>query len=104
MEELERQLRNSEMAYSLKVNRYYKGVAYTPCNDCPFKKEDPCVSICDKTKDCFKRCPYEIVIWILSPSQTAEYEKLRPPDMKNKELERAINERKIVQAAEPVRG
>jgi hypothetical protein len=54
------------------------------------------VPIWEKTERCFKRCPYEIVIWILSKKQFKLYEKLRPPELKEKELERAKREGKII--------
>lgn len=94
-EELERRLRESPMAYPLKVNLYCKGVAFTPCNDCPFKNENPVVPIWKKTEKCFQRCPFEILIWILNEEQQEMYEKLRPPEMKEREIKRAQREGKI---------
>lgn len=96
-EKLEQWLPKSEMDYSLKVNLYYMGVAFTPCHNCPFKNENPAVTILKKTQKCFQRCPYEIVTWILSPAQFRLYQLLRPPEMKEKEKKRAKKEGKISQ-------
>jgi len=95
-EELEKQLRESEMAYPSKVNRLYKSVEFTPCNNCPFKDENPPVSLLGKTENCFERCPYEIVIWILSPRQIEQYIKLRPDNKKKSDIERAESESKFI--------
>jgi len=91
------------MDYSLKVNWYYKGVVFTPCDDCPFRNKRPAVPIWEKTEKCFQRCPYEIVIWILSKRQLALYEKVRPSELQKKELKRAKKEEKIV-IVEQIRG
>lgn len=96
-------LRNSPMDYSLKVNLYYKKVAFTPCSDCPFQGERSAIPIWEKTEKCFQRCPYDIVIWILNPRQLTKYEELRPQDKKKKEIERAIREGKLVQVEETLR-
>lgn len=96
LEELEVSLRNSEMDYSLKANRYLHGVAFTPCNDCPFKGENPAVSIPLKTQKCFERCPYQIMVWILSEQQLRLYYKVRPPELKDKDFNKAVNEERVI--------
>jgi len=100
---LERHLRESLMDYSLKINLYLHGVASTPCFDCPFKNEHPAVPLWEKTEKCFQRCPYDILIWILNKEQLARYENLRPPEKKEAEIKRAINEGKIVRIEETLR-
>ena len=97
--ELEVKLRKSEMDYSLKATLYLYGVSFTPCSDCPFKNEKPPISICEKTEKCFQRCPFEIMVWILSSRQRKIYEKFRPPALKKRDFEQAINLGKIVQVS-----
>jgi len=101
--ELERNLRNSSMDYSLKVTRYLYGVARTPCPNCPFKNEDPPVPLIEKTKKCFQRCKFKIIIWIPSPEQLHLYEQVRPPEKKKEDIELAINEGKITLIEESLR-
>lgn len=100
--ERERKLRQSEMDYSLKANLYLHGVAFTPCEDCPFKDERlPGIikigPMRTRMEMCFERCPYEIMIWLLSKEQFQLYEKLRPLEKKKKDFQKAIRENKIVQ-------
>jgi len=90
------------MDYSLKINLDLRGVESTPCLDCPLTKE-PVVPIWEKAEKCFQRCPYEILVWILNKEQLEKYEKLRPPERREVEIKRAINERKIVQIEETLR-
>jgi hypothetical protein len=97
IEESERKLRNSSMVYAFKSNFYLHGVFFIPCKDCPFQNEIPAVPILEKDKDCFKRCPHDIMIWLLNEEQTTLYEKFRPPEKKKKELEKAIKEGRIIQ-------
>ena len=95
--ELERKLRNSSMIYAFKANFYLHDIFSIPCRDCPFQNEIPAVSILEKDKNCFKRCPHDIMIWLLNEEQTALYERFRPPEKKKRELEKAIKEGKIIQ-------
>jgi len=96
LKELEVSLRSSEMDYSLKANRYLKDIAFTPCEDCSFKGENPAVSILIKTQRCFERCPYPIMVWILSEQQLKLYEKVRPSELKERDLNKAVNEEQII--------
>jgi len=84
------------MDYSLKANLYLQGVALTPCNDCPFRGEKPVVPIWAKTQRCFKRCPHPIMIWILNKQQLKLYEKVRPPELKERDANKAIKEERII--------
>ena len=94
--DLEHNLRNSNAVYPLKSTFYLYGVSQIPCPDCPYKNEYPPVSILKKDEDCFKRCQFEISIWILSKDQLKLYEKVRPPEKKKGDIEMAIRERKII--------
>jgi hypothetical protein len=94
--ELEHNLRNSNAAYPFKATRYIYGGHQIPCPDCPYKDEYHPVPILKKTEDCFKRCPFEICLWILSKEQLEIYEKVRPLEKKKKDIELAISKRKIV--------
>jgi hypothetical protein len=94
--ELEHNFRSSNEGYLLKSTRYIHGVSQIPCPDCPYKNEYPPVSILKKDEDCFRRCRFEISIWILSEDQLKLYEKVRPPEKKKKDVELAIREGKIV--------
>jgi len=96
MGKIEKELRESSMIYSLKANFYLKRLFSTPCDDCPFKEENPSVPISEKDEDCFKRCPFDIMIWLLNEKQTALYQKFRPPEKKKRELEKVIREGKII--------
>ena len=83
------------MDYPLKATWYLHGVesASTRCPDCPFSP----IYTLEKTKECFKRCTFTIMVWLLDGEQEKIYEESRPPEMKRKDIEKAINERKIVQ-------
>jgi hypothetical protein len=94
--DLEHNFRKSNEGYTLKSTRYIYGVSQIPCPDCPHKNEYPPVSILKKDEDCFRRCRFEISIWILSEDQLKLYEKVRPPEKKKKDVELAIREGKIV--------
>jgi len=84
------------MDYSLKATLYLWGVAFSPCKDCPYKGERPAISILIKTKKCFKRCPYPIMIWILSKEQLELYEIIRPLELKQKDIDKAQKEAQII--------
>ena len=94
--ELEHNYRNSNEVYPLKATRCIYGVSQIPCPDCPYKNEYPPVSIFIKTEKCFERCPYQIMLWILSKEQLEIYERVRPPEKKKIDIELAIREGKII--------
>jgi hypothetical protein len=102
--DLERELRKSPMDYSLKATQYLYGISQTPCPNCPFKNEYPPVPFEKKTKKCFERCKFKIIIWILNQEQLSVYEQFRPPEKKKKDIELAINEGKIALVEEILRG
>lgn len=91
------------MDYSLKATRDVYGVAQTPCPNCPFKNEEPPVPLVEKTKRCFQRCKFKIIIWILSTKQLSLYEEFRPPEKKKEDIELAINEGEIARIEETLR-
>jgi hypothetical protein len=93
---LESNFRRSNEVYPLKETRYLYSVSQIPCPDCTHKNKHPPVSISKKTEDCFKKCEFEICLWILSKEQLEIYEKVRPPEKKKKDIELAIREGKIV--------
>ena len=95
--ELEKSLRESEMDYSLKVNLFLRGVASTPCTDCPFKNERFFAPIWERTKKCFQKCPFGIVIWILSKEQLMLYETVRSERLKERDIRKAREERQIIE-------
>lgn len=84
------------MDYSLKATLYLWGVASTPCKDCPYKGEYPAISILIKTKKCFERCPYPIMIWILSKEQLELYETIRSLELKQRDINKAQKEARII--------
>jgi len=94
-EKLEKELRESPMSYPFKINLYRHGVAFKPCDSCPFKNEDPAIAFDKETGRCFQKCSDEIIVWILNEEQWKEYEKLRPPDKMEDELKQAENEGKM---------
>ena len=94
--ELEQNLRNSTAAYPLKATRYIYGIFQNPCPNCPYMNEYPPVPIYEKDEYCFKKCPFEICIWILNEEQLKIYEKVRPPEKKKRDIEMAIREGKII--------
>lgn len=83
------------MDYSLKANLYLRGVASTPCPDCPPERRYPIVSIAEKTKACIQYCKFALMIWILSEEQRKIWEEFRPPEMKEKDIQKAIDEKKF---------
>jgi len=85
------------MDYSYKATLYLQGNAFTPCNDCPFKNDDPYVSLNEKIERCFQGCPHDIMVWLLNKEQLEIYERLRPPERKQKDIEKAIKEGRIIQ-------
>lgn len=94
LEELKELLPESQMNYPLKAGLYLRNSASAPCPDCPFRNKSPFVVT---TKLCFQECPHDIMIWILSREQLEKYKELRPPEKKKKEIDRAIEEGKILQ-------
>ena len=94
-EELERNLRNSTAAYPLKASRLVHGIQLITCPDCPLKNEDPPVPFLMKDQKCLERCPYNIIVWILSEEQEIIYQKYRLDEKKRNDLEMAINEHKV---------
>lgn len=96
----EEDLRESPMAYPLKANLYIRGVAFMPCNDCPFKNERPSLLIDETVDRCFQECPHNIIVWILNQEQLEKYEELRPLELKEKDLKFAIKMEKIPQEEE----
>lgn len=94
IEELEINLRESTAAYVFKITLLIYGVQQNPCPNCPFKNEDPPVSLLLKDQKCFERCPYNIAVWILNTEQEILYQRLRPDDKKRSDLEMAINAHK----------
>jgi hypothetical protein len=95
-DELEKKLRDSPMIYSSKASYLVWGFFSTPCPDCPFKNENSSLSIFEKDKDCFERCPFDIMVWILNQKQKKLYFKYRPLKKKKKELEKAIQKEEII--------
>jgi hypothetical protein len=91
--DLEKELRESQMIYPLKANYYLRRVKLVPCPDCPFKEP---VSILEQDAFCFSKCPFEIIVWILSPEQLKVYEGVRPTERRLIDLERAMKEGKMV--------
>jgi hypothetical protein len=103
-ENLEQDLRKTELAYLLKAGLLIHGIQRIPCPNCPFEKEDPPVPLILKDEECFERCPFNIVIWILSPGQEEVYSIFRPDDKKKQDLQMAINAHKIVIMEETIGG
>ncbi len=104
------------MGYCLKANLYLRGAALMPCSDCHKNRqpknesslpttENRSISLGRKIDECLlsliewrlKNCPFKIMIWILNEDQLRLWEKVRSPEMKKKEIEKAINERKMPQ-------
>jgi len=96
------------MDYCLKANLYLRGVAFMPCPDCykkwhpknekPFPTtENRSIPFSEKINERLLSCPFEIMLWILSEDQFQLWEKLRSLEMKKKEIEKAINEHKVLQ-------
>jgi len=94
-EELERNLRNSTETYPIKASRIVHGIQLIPCPNCPFTNEDPPAPFSMKDQNCFERCPYNIIVWILSEEQEIVYQKSRPDEKKRNDLEMAINAHKV---------
>lgn len=88
-------LRRSDMEYPEKATWLLRGVksARTICPDCP----SPPTFVSEKTRVCCGSCPFLMMIWIFNEKQMKIWDELRPPDIKRKEVEKAVNEQKISQ-------
>jgi len=102
-DEFERNLRKSTAFYAFKASRLVHGIFRMPCPDCSFTNDDPPIPFFLKDEKCFQRCPFNVITWILNVEQTVLYEKFRPDEKKKKDLEMAINARKIAVIEETTR-
>ena len=89
-------LRRSEMDYSIKAGNYLCGGYRTPCLNCSLKGDNPAGSILERTKICFEKCTFEIMIWLLSDEQNRLYEEVRPKTMKERDVQKAITKKRFI--------
>jgi len=83
-------LQRSHFDYPEKATWLLRGVenVRTICQDCSL----PPLDVQEKMMACCGRCPFAMMIWLLNESQAETWLELRPPDMRQKEIEKAIME------------
>lgn len=88
------------MDYPEKATWYIRGVDNTKpiCDDCP----SPPRRALEKIRECCKICPFQMIIWLFNKEQGEIWKETRPLDMKKKDIEKAVNERRIAQVEKTI--
>lgn len=95
-------LRKSHLDYPEKATWHLYGVdnASLICPDC----HSPPVNMSERITACCERCPFALMIWLLNKRQAEIWLKVRPPDMKRKEVEKAVSEQRKISHLKEVIG
>jgi hypothetical protein len=83
-------LQRSHFDYPEKATWWLRGVenVRTICHDC----SSPPLEAQEKMMACCQKCPFAMMVWLFNESQAETWLRLRPPDMRQKEIEKAVTE------------